>query len=165
MNKLKNEDRAIHNFLISTYVMSRSEQKLLAYLTEQSKVQFVCNCVCKRGVGKIFHISLHLAFSTLSEYRTGSPVPLWTCFYVTSDAASLHINKFSAYMLPHVTRWYICLCSCRMRLSRNHGDCPNKVRVLVNPAPLGSFWRAVSLSFIRVIPLYLRVCIIFGYKL
>jgi hypothetical protein len=35
VNKLKNEDRAIHNFLISTYV---SEQKLLAYLTEQSKL-------------------------------------------------------------------------------------------------------------------------------
>ena len=38
VNKLKNEDRAIHNFLISTYVMSKNTQKLLEYLTEQSKV-------------------------------------------------------------------------------------------------------------------------------
>ena len=71
MNKLKNEDRAIHNFLISTYVMSRSEQKLLAYLTEQSKVQFVCNCVCKRGVGKTFsHFAASCVFYTFRiSYR------------------------------------------------------------------------------------------------
>ena len=45
MNKLKNEDRAIHNFLISTYVMSHSEQKLMAYLTEQSKVLYYVDAV------------------------------------------------------------------------------------------------------------------------
>ena len=100
MNKLKNEDRAIHNFLISTYV---SEQKLLAYLTEQSKVQFICNCLCKRGVGKSFHISLDPALSTLchthSEYSTGSSFHYENAFVYTSDAASLHLNKISAYVL------------------------------------------------------------------
>ena len=40
VHKLHNEERAIHNFLISTYIMSRQNQKLLSYLTEQSKVLY-----------------------------------------------------------------------------------------------------------------------------
>ena len=43
MHKMKNTDRAIHNFLISTYVMSRNSTKLLDYLNEQSKVQCTLN--------------------------------------------------------------------------------------------------------------------------
>ena len=52
VNKLKNEDRAIHNFLISTYVMSRNEPKLLAYLNEQSKVRTYN--ICCNGTVTLF---------------------------------------------------------------------------------------------------------------
>lgn len=50
VDKLKNNERAIHNFLISFYAKSSDSQKLLNYLNKQSKVGvaqhhvFSCDC-------------------------------------------------------------------------------------------------------------------------
>ncbi len=49
VNKLRNSDRAIHNFLISAYAQSSeasTHTKLMQYLLQQSKVSKYCNSVC-----------------------------------------------------------------------------------------------------------------------
>ena len=43
MERLKNNDRAIHNFLVSFYAKSSEHQKLLSYLKKQAKVCLLFN--------------------------------------------------------------------------------------------------------------------------
>ena len=65
VDQLQNQDRAIHNFLLSTYAMSRNKSKLLKYLTAQGKVE-----------AATLHVCLPVPPSSPSPYSLSSLFPL-----------------------------------------------------------------------------------------